>query len=220
VDANEQLSITVQKQHVETPSGNYSLAQLLADNQTFGGLVIVTQPITVCLLYAPAPSTAPSPAIQESSNGSTPQTTSEGNVVAMILGYSLLARANIPLLSPMISFTAGLANFGSLLAAILAPRGPPIAGYVLGSLFIGFVYVLPVSALILFYRTAKTKQKPSLRTLAPLAIVWTLSLTLIIMSSNVAALQGLLATLQILLVITTMLLFPLVIAIRMAKLAA
>jgi len=219
VDANEQLSIIVQKQRVETPGGNYSFSQLLANNQTFGGLVIVTQPIAVCLVYASAPSAAPSPAIQAPSNGPPPPSNSAG-VIAMILGYSLWARENIPLLSPMISFTAGLASFGSLLAAILVPGGPPIAGYVLGSLFIGFVYVLPVSAPILLYRTAKTKRKPSLRTLTPFAIVWAISLTLIIMSSNLAALQGLLAALQILLMITTMLLFPLVIAIRMAKLAA
>jgi len=40
------------------------------------------------------------------------------------------------------------------------------------------------------------------------------------LSANIATLQSLVASLQILLMLTTMLLFPLVIAFRMAKLAA
>jgi len=120
----------------------------------------------------------------------------------------------------MISFTASLAKLGYLLAGILAPGGPPIAGYLLGSLFIGLIYVLPVSALVLLYRAGKTKRKPSLRTLTPLAIVWAIAFALILLSPNIAGLQGFVATLQILLMIATMLLFPLAIALRMAKLAA
>ncbi len=106
------------------------------------------------------------------------------------------------------------------MSSFIVPGGSPIAGYLLGSLFIGLIYVLPVSAVALFYRSAKTKRQPNLRTLTPLAIVWAISLALIFLSSNVAALQSLVATLQILLMLTTMLLFPLVIAFRMAKLAA
>jgi heme/copper-type cytochrome/quinol oxidase subunit 2 len=120
----------------------------------------------------------------------------------------------------MMSFTASLAKLGYLLAAILLPGGPPIAGYLLASLFIGLIYVLPISALILLYRAGKTRQGPNLQTLIPLAIVWAITLALILLSPNIAGLQGLLGTLQILLMIATMLLFPLAIAFRMAKLAA
>jgi hypothetical protein len=138
----------------------------------------------------------------------------------MLSGIGLLVGTNIPLLSPMISLTASLANLGFLLATALIPGGPPIAGYILGSLFIGLLYVLPVSALVLLYRAGRTKHHPSLRTLAPLAIIWATSLALIILSSTISGLQNLVATLQILLMATTMLLFPLAIALRMAKLAA
>ena len=212
VDADQQLSITVQNQHVQAPTGNYSFSQLLADNQTFAGLVIVTQPITVWLMYTASPGSSSSPAINTLPTRSI-QTPDD-------LGNSLLAGGIMLHLKPMISLTASVANFGYLLAAILIPGGPPIAGYVLGSLFVGLIYVLPVSALVLFYRVARTKRHPSLRTLAPLAIIWVTALGLVLLSSNVASLQGLVATLQTLLMIVTMLLFPLVIAFRMAKLVA
>jgi hypothetical protein len=113
-----------------------------------------------------------------------------------------------------------IANFGYSLAQILMPGGPAMAGYLLGSLFIGLIYILPVTALALLYRSGRTKRQPNLRTLTPLAVVWVTALVLILLSSNVGALQSLVATLQILLMITTMLLFPLVIAFRMAKLAS
>jgi hypothetical protein len=220
VDADQQLSIKVQNQHVQAPNGNYSFSELLADNQTFAGIVVVNQPITIWLMYAAMPSRAPSPSIKISSNGSISQTEPNGNMIAVVSGNSLLAGASIPLLTPMISFTATLANFGYLLAAILVPGWPPIAGYVLGSLFIGLIYVLPISALLLLYRVARTRRRPSLRILAPLAVIWATCLALILLSSNIAGLQNLAATLQILLMATTMLLFPLAIAFRMAKLAA
>lgn len=220
VDADQQLSIRVQNQHVQAPSGNYSFSELLADNQTFAGVVVVNQPITIWLMYAASPSRAPSPSIKLTYSESIRQAEPNGSMIAVVSGNGLLAGASIPLLTQMISFTASLANFGYLLAAVLVPGGPPIAGYVLSSLFIGLIYVLPISALVLLYRAARTKRHPSLRTLAPLAIIWVTSLALILLSSSIAALQNLVATLQILLMATTMLLFPLAIAFRMAKLAA
>jgi hypothetical protein len=220
VDANQQLLIKVQNQHVQVPSGNYSFSELLADNQTFAGIVVVNQPITIWLMYSAMPSRAPSPSIKISSNGSIPQAEPNGNMTPEDSGNSLLARPSIPVLTPMISSTETLANFGYLLATIIVPGWPPIAGYLLGSLFIGLVYVLPISALVLLYRAARTRRHPSLRILAPLAAIWATSLTLILLSSNIAELQNVAATLQILLMAATMLLFPLAIAFRMAKLAA
>ena len=219
VKANQQLAITVQNQHVQAPTGNYSFSELRADNQTFAGIVDVTEPITIWLMYSASPSSAPAIGLKTSSNQAPTAETILLTLPAMVLGNSLMARENIPALTPMISLTASLANLGYLLAAVIVPGGSPIAGYLLGSLFIGLIYVLPVSAVALFYRSAKTKRHPSLRTLTPLAIIWAISLALILLSANIATLQSLVATLQILLMLTTMLLFPLVIAFRMAKLA-
>jgi hypothetical protein len=220
VDANQQLAITVQNQHVQAPTGNYSFSELRADNQTFAGIVDVTEPITIWLMYSASPSSAPAIGLKSPTNEPTTAASISADIVATVLGNSLMAGKNIPLITPMISLTATLATFGYLLGAYIVPGGSPIAGYLLGSLFIGLIYILPVSVVALFYRSAKTKRQPSLRTLTPLAIVWAISLALMLLSSSVATLQSLVATLQILLMLTTMLLFPLVIAIRMAKLAA
>jgi len=220
VDADQQLAIRVQNQDVQAPTGNYSFSELRADNQTFAGIVDVTEPITIWLMYSLSPSSAQAIGLKTSSNEAPPPVTISANITAIVLGNSLMAGKNIPLITPMISFTATLASFGYLLADFIVPGGSPIAGYLLGSLFIGLIYVLPVSVVALFYRSTKTKRQPSLRTLTPLAIIWAISLALMLLSSSVATLQSLVATLQILLMLTTMLLFPLVIAFRMAKLAA
>jgi len=219
-DANQQLAITVQNQRVQAPTGNYSFSELRADNQTFAGIVDVTEPITIWLMYSASPSSAPALSIKTSPNEAAPPTSVSANIIATVIGNSLMTRENIPIITPMISLTASLANLGYLLAAFIVPGGSPIAGYLLGSLFIGLIYVLPLSAVALFYRSTKTKRQPSLRTLTPLVIIWAISLALILLSSSVAILQSLVTTLQILLMLTTMLLFPLVIAFRMAKLAA
>jgi hypothetical protein len=219
-DADQQVTITVENQLVQVRNGDYSFSELRADNQTFGGVVVVTQPITIWLMYAATHNGAPAAAISESSNGPVARHSPDYGSLLLFSTYALLVWRDIPLLTPMMSFTASLAKLGYLLAAILLPGGPPIDGYLLASLFIGLIYVLPISALILLYRAGKTRQRPNLQTLIPLAIVWTITLALILLSPNIAGLQGLLGTLQILLMIATMLLFPLAIAFRMAKLAA
>jgi len=219
VDAYQRLTITVENRHVKVPGGNYSFSELRADNQTFAGVLVVTQPITIWLMYAAPQSSTPEQAIRVPYNGSNTQPGYGGTIVALST-YALLVGKGIPLVTQMIDFTASLAKLGYLLADILIPGGPPIAGYLLGSLFIGLIYILPLSALVLLYRAGKTKRKPSLRTLAPLAIVWAVALTLVLLSPNIAELQGSVATLQSLLMIATMLLFPLAIAFRIAKLAA
>jgi hypothetical protein len=220
VDANQQLAISVRNQHIQAPSGNYSFAELRADNQTFAGIVVVTEPITIWLMYSATPNSAPSISPRVFSNQMGAPTTTNPGILATVLGNGLMVARNVPVIAPMISLTASLANLGHLLAAFIVPGGSPIVGYLLGSLFVGLIYVLPVSALALLYRSAKTKRQPSLRTLTPLVIVWAISLALILLSSNVGVLQSLAATLQILLMLTTMLLFPLVIAFRLAKLVA
>ena len=162
VDANQQLTIIVQDQRVQSPTGNYSFSELRADNQTFAGIVDVTQPITIWLMYSVSPSSAPALAMSTSPNEAAPSASVSANIIATVLGNSLIVRENIPVIAPMISLTASLANLGYVLAAFIVPGVSPIAGYLLGSLFIGLIYVLPLSAVALFYRSAKTKHQPSL----------------------------------------------------------
>jgi hypothetical protein len=219
VDANQQLSITVQNQHVQVPAGNYSFSELRADNQTFAGLIIVTQPITISLIYSQSPNPSPRFGLEGSqTNAAAPPVTLSPGSIAILLRNSLMVGRNIPVISPMISFATSLANIGYLLAAFIVPGGPPITGYLLGSLFIGLIYVFPVSALLVLYRSSRTKRQPNLRTLTPLAIVWAASTALVLLSPDLGGIQSFLAVLQVLLMLTTMLLFPLLIAFRVARL--
>jgi len=217
VDADQQLSVSVQSRYIQSSGGNYSFAELRADNETFGGIVYVAQPITISLMYTTSPSAAPSIADQISQPNTLERTIEGLGVLSTLLANGLLTAKNNPPLSQLLSVTATLANLGYLLAAFIVPGGPSVAGYLLGSLFIGLVYVFPVSAVVLFYRSTRTRRQPKLRTLTPLAIVWGASLGLML-SPGLVKIQSVSAALQLLLVLSTMLLFPLLIAFRMARL--
>ncbi len=84
------------------------------------------------------------------------------DIDSIFLSNGLMLVKSISEIAPMISLTATLADFGYLLAAFIVPGGSPIAAYLLGSLFVGLIYVLPVSTVALFYRSAKTKRHPNL----------------------------------------------------------
>ena len=135
-----------------------------------------------------------------------------------ILMQSLLTHLRgVPYVSALIGLTTTLVNLGTLLAA---PYGPPIAGFFIGSMFVGFIYVFPVSALALFYRSAKTKHRPRSLKLLPLALVWGSSLSIVVLGTNLSALHPFIALSEMLLVLTNALLFPLLAAYQIARLAA
>jgi hypothetical protein len=226
VDAYQQLSIVVENPQVTSTNGNYAFSELRADNQTFGGVLIVTQPTTVWLMYNQTPSSAPAMSVQ-----STPMQSQGKDVtvfesaVALGLGsngilvlQNLLSHLKgVPYVSAIIGLTTTLVNLGTLLAA---PYGPPIAGFFIGSIFIGFIYVFPVSTLALFYRSAKTKRQPRRLKLVPLGMVWVVSLTIVVLGTAVSAVQQFVALSEMLLVLTNALLFPLLAAYQVARLAA
>jgi hypothetical protein len=226
-DAYQQLSIVVQNPQITSPNGNYAFSELRADNQTFGGVLIVTQPMTVWLMYNQTQSAAPAISVQSTPSHSQ-RTGMElfESAAALVLGSNrvpLLMQGllnhlkGVPYISALIGLTTTLVNLGTLLAA---PYGPPIAGFFIGSMFVGFIYVFPVSALALLYRSAKTKRRPRNLKLLPLGIVWGISLTIVILSTNVIALRPLVALSEMLLVLTNALLFPLLAAYQVARLVA
>jgi hypothetical protein len=227
VDAYQQLSITAQNQQVTSPNGNYAFSELRVDNQTFGGVLIVTQPTTVWLMYNQTPSSVPAISVQP-----TPSRSQRIGMVpfesagALVLGSNgvplfmqglLSDLKGVPYISALIGLTTTLVNLGTLLAA---PYGPPIAGFFIGSIFVGFIYVFPVSALALFYRSARTKRTPSSLKLLPLALVWGASLTIVVLGTKLATLHPFIALSEMLLVFTNALLFPLLAAYQIARLAA
>jgi len=226
VDADQQLSIAAQNTQISGPNGNYSFAGLRADNQTFGGVLIVTQPTSVWLMYNQIPTSSaainvdPSPKEQ----GTNPDMIQSLSATLLSTnGLSLMAESvlhnmrGVPYLSGLIGLTTTLVNLGTLLAA---PYGPPIAGFFIGSLFVGFVYVFPLTSLALLYRATKTKRAPRSLKLLPLAVVWGASLVVVILSANVSALQPYVALAEMLLVLSNVLLLPLLAAYKIARLAA
>jgi hypothetical protein len=227
VDAYQQLSITVQNPQITSPNGNYAFAEFRADNQTFGGVLIPTQPITVWLMYNQ--SRNPAPAINVQSVSTQVQGTGmdmSGSVGTLALGSSevslyihwLLAHLRgVPCVSGLIGLTTTLVDLGTLLAA---PYGPPIAGFFIGSMFVGFLYVFPVASLVLLYRSARTKRQPQSLKLLPLAIIWASSLTIVALGTGVRGLQPFVSLSEMLLVLTNALLLPLFAAYRVARLAA
>jgi hypothetical protein len=227
VDAYQQLSITVQNHNITSSNGNYMFSQLRADNQTFGGVLIPTQPTTVWLMYNQVPSSAPAINMQSSTAQPKPTgTDAYASTMGLTLSSSgialftqgLLSHLNrVPYLSSLIGLTMMLVNLGTLLAA---PYGPPITGFFIGSIFVGFLYVFPVTALVLLYRSAKTKRQPRSLKLLPLAITWAASLAIVIIGSSVNALQSFIWVSEMLLVLSNALLFPLLAAYRVARLAA
>ena len=227
VDAYQQLSIVVENPQVTSTSGDYAFSELRADNQTFGGVLIVTQPTTVWLMYNQTPSSSPamsvqSTAVQAQRTGvemfeSAAALALGSNGVPLIMHGLLSHLKDVPYVSVIIGLTTTLVNLGTLLAA---PYGPPIAGFFIGSIFIGFIYVFPVSAVALFYRSAKTKRRPRSLKLVPLGMVWGSSLAVVVLGTTVGALQQFVALSEMLLVLTNALLFPLLAAYQVAKLAA
>jgi hypothetical protein len=77
-----------------------------------------------------------------------------------------------------------------------------------------------MTALVLLYRSTKTKRQPRSLKLLPLAITWAASLAIVIIGSSVNALQPFIWVSEMVLVLSNALLFPLLAAYRVAKLAA
>ncbi len=132
-----------------------------------------------------------------------------------------LAAANrVQYLSALISFGAALMTLGYVLSVVFFPGGPPIIGYFIGSILVGFVYVFPVSALVLLYRAARARRAPNMIWLTPLLTIWFSSLALAVLSPGIGGLQPLTLASQVLLLLSNMLLVPTIAAFQLAKLVA
>ena len=227
VDAYQQLSIIAQNPQVTSANGDYAFSELRADNQTFGGVLIVTQPTTVWLMYNQTPSASPAFSVQttqkQSQGTSLQMLESVGALALSTNGFQMLVQSlrthliGVPYVSALVGLTTTLVNLGTLLAA---PYGPPIAGFFIGSMFVGFIYVFPVSALALLYRSVKTKRRPDRLKLLPLALVWGSSLSVVVLGTTLTVLHPFIALSEMLLVLTNALLFPLLAAYQIARLAA
>ena len=142
------------------------------------------------------------------------------DVFTQALQNGMAAAKSVPYLSVFVKFTAALMMLGYVLASFLIPAGPPIVGYLIGSIFVGFIFVFPVSAAVVLVKATRTKRRPSLLWLTPLLVVWLSSLALVLLSPAFVPAQPLLVASQILLVLSNVFAIPMLTAFRLAKLVA
>jgi hypothetical protein len=124
----------------------------------------------------------------------------------------------VPMVSLPLEFARSLLLLGVVLTASLIPRSPPILGYFVGSLFVGFVFVFPISMAVLAFNASRKRRSPSAVWLTPLLTIWSAALFLLLAGGILFVIpQALLAASTILLVLSNALLVPLTFSLLVAK---
>ncbi len=134
-----------------------------------------------------------------------------------ILQAGLALTRQVPYVSTLVSLAVSLMTLGYVLTALVVPGGSPIIGYLIGSILVGFVYVFPVSAVLLLVKSARSRRRPSLLWLTPLMTVWLSSMVLVILGPKLATPPELLIAAQILLVLSNVFVIPILAAFRLAR---
>jgi hypothetical protein len=212
VDANDSLPISVQSTQIL--NGNYSFQEIRVDNETFAGVLDVAKPIDVSLVFTPAPKQSPSLSLHVMPS------IAASDLFNQILQSGLAAARSVPYLGTLVGFTATLMTLGYVLASFVIPGGPPIVGYFIGSIFVGFILVFPLSAAVVLVRAARTKRRPSLLWLTPLLVIWLSSLAAVLLSPSLSLAHPLLVASQFLLVLSNVFAIPMLASFRLAKLVA
>jgi hypothetical protein len=124
----------------------------------------------------------------------------------------------VPFVSLPLELARSLLVLGVMLTAFLIPTSPPIVGYFVGSLFVGFVFVFPISMIVLALNASRKRRSPSAVWLTPLLTIWIAALILLLAGGIFFAVpQALLAASTILLVSSNALLVPLMFSLLVAK---
>jgi hypothetical protein len=216
VDASQQLPIQVQSTQIQTSSNNYVFSRLMVDNQTLTGALNVKKPTAVSIVYTATPKAGASIALPVSPSIAAPIVASD--VVTRFL-INIIAKAkSFTLLSPLISLAATMMTLGLVLTSLIIPGASPIIGHLMGSLFIGFIFIFPASTILVLLNAVRIRRGPSLRWLSPLLTLWLFSFTLVLLNPATGVLQPLAAASQPLLLLTTALLFPMMATFQLAKL--
>jgi len=134
----------------------------------------------------------------------------------IIGGYVSKARG-IPGLSLLIDLANALLILGVVLGTSIVP-GSAVFGQFIGSLLLGFVFIFPISALILTAKAAVTHRSPSFIWLTPLMTIWVAALALIAAHGLFILSQPLLLQAsEVLLIGSNVLLLPLVLSVTVAR---
>ena len=87
-----------------------------------------------------------------------------------------------PLISLPLDLARSLLVLGTLFAGLLIPGAVPVIGYFIGSVLAGFVFVFPISVLVLAFRAARNQRSPSVIWLTPLLTIWIATFAILIAS--------------------------------------
>jgi hypothetical protein len=140
-----------------------------------------------------------------------------GNLLQLIQDFTDHV-SRVPIVSLPLEFARSLLLLGVMLTAILIPSSPPIVGYFVGSLFVGFVFVFPISMAVLAFNASRKRRSPSAVWLTPLLTIWSAALILLLAGGILFVVpQALLAASTILLVSSNALLVPLTFSLLLAR---
>jgi hypothetical protein len=125
-----------------------------------------------------------------------------------------------PFGSVILGLAGSLMSLGRVLMGFITP-GFPILGYFAGSLFVGFVYVFPISAIVAIVKSVKKRRSLSLLWIMPILTLWLGSFALILAAyaENVRPPPFLLAA-EILFILSNVFLIPVLTSLGLTKLVA
>lgn len=127
----------------------------------------------------------------------------------------------IPFVATVVGLAGSLLALGLAIGTLLVPGSSNIIGYFIGSLLIGFVFVFPISAIILSLKAARSHRSPRLVWLIPVATIWVAALATLLANGIVFfAPAPLLEAVVFLLISSNAILMPLMFSVALAKFVA
>ena len=108
-------------------------------------------------------------------------------------------------------------SYGYMLSSLLTPGGSPLIGYLIGSLLIGFAYVLPVSTVAALLRAARSHHRPGSAPVTSMLGFWLFSLILLLASFLYAKVQPYELMAEVLLFFSNIFLVPIATGLGIAR---
>lgn len=127
----------------------------------------------------------------------------------------------LPFISGLFGLAGALLKLGQALGNLFVPSGSVPLGYFIGSLLIGFVFIFPITAVLLCLKAARSRRPPSLVWLLPLFVIWLGALLLLFGNGALfVAPASLTEASGLLLIFSNALLMPLAFSVALARVVA
>jgi len=152
-----------------------------------------------------------------------PITTKIGNQITVPQYIENLLRDlnALPFISVMLGLAGALLKLGQALGDLFVPSGSVPLGYFIGSLLIGFVFIFPITAILLCLKAARSHRPPSVVWLLPLFVIWLGALLLLFGNGALfVAPASLTEASSLLLIFSNALLMPLAFSVALARVVA